>query len=189
MAAALTVPAMTVEGHVVGQRDAVVFITAVVIVHTLTLLGPALPAVVRRARFPQDEAKTAELALTRCHMSSAALRALPELAQQFGIPEADTLRMVQDIEDRTAPAPATEIGPSSCRPAAYARSLSRSPRPPERCLPHSCRRRQRAIHAGVHRCSYGPLPWRQRRSCSAPAGRPVKGHLPVPRAAPRSLRA
>ncbi|KUN72543.1 hypothetical protein AQJ46_11965 [Streptomyces canus] len=95
------------EGHVVGQRDAVVFITAVVIVVTRTLLGPTLPAVVRRARFPQIEDKTAELALTRCHMSSAALRALPELGRQFGIPEADTLRMVQDIEDRMAPAPAT----------------------------------------------------------------------------------
>jgi CPA1 family monovalent cation:H+ antiporter len=40
-------------------------------------------------------------------MSSAALRALPELAQRFEVPEADVLRMVQDIEDRTAPAPGT----------------------------------------------------------------------------------
>ncbi|MFD9652866.1 hypothetical protein [Streptomyces mirabilis] len=38
-------------------------------------------------------------------MSSAALRALPELAQRFGVPEAATLRMAQDIEDRRAPAP------------------------------------------------------------------------------------
>ncbi|MER6955046.1 Na+/H+ antiporter [Streptomyces sp. NPDC000618] len=107
LAAALTVPAATAEGHPVGQRDAVVFITAVVIVLTLALLGPTLPAVVRRARFPQDEDKSAELALARRHMSGAALRALPELAQRLGVPEADTLRMVQDIEDRTAPAPGT----------------------------------------------------------------------------------
>lgn len=107
LAAALTVPAATAEGHDVGQRDAVVFITTVVIVVTLALLGPTLPTVVRRARFPQDEDKTAELTLARCHMSGAALRALPELAQRFEVPEADTLRMVQDIEDRTAPAPGT----------------------------------------------------------------------------------
>jgi CPA1 family monovalent cation:H+ antiporter len=105
LAAALTVPAVTAEGHVVEQRDAVVFITAVVIVVTLTFLGPTLPTVVRRARFPEDEVKTAELTLARCHMSSAALRALPELAQRFGVPEAATLRMAQDIEDRMAPAP------------------------------------------------------------------------------------
>ncbi|MFF2515884.1 cation:proton antiporter [Streptomyces sp. NPDC058086] len=105
LAAALTVPAATAEGHVVEQRDAVVFITAVVIVVTLTFLGPTLPTVVRRARFPEDEDKTAELTLARCHMSSAALHALPELAQRFGVPEAATLRMAQDIEERTAPAP------------------------------------------------------------------------------------
>ncbi|SFF62254.1 Na+/H+ antiporter [Streptomyces mirabilis] len=105
LAAALTVPAVTAEGHVVEQRDAVVFITAVVIVVTLAFLGPTLPTVVRRARFPEDEVKTAELTLARCHMSSAALRALPELAQRFGVPEAATLRMAQDIEDRRAPAP------------------------------------------------------------------------------------
>ncbi|MGW1498176.1 Na+/H+ antiporter [Streptomyces mirabilis] len=105
LAAALTVPAVTAEGHVVEQRDAVVFITAVVIVVTLTFLGPTLPTVVRRARFPEDEVKTAELTLALCHMSSAALRALPELAQRFGVPEAATLRMAQDIEDRMVPAP------------------------------------------------------------------------------------
>ncbi|KUN34593.1 sodium:proton antiporter [Streptomyces olivochromogenes] len=105
LAAALTVPAVTAEGHVVEQRDAVVFITAVVIVVTLTFLGPTLPTVVRRARFPEDEVKTAELTLARCHMSSAALRALPELARRLGVPEAAALRMAQDIEDRRAPAP------------------------------------------------------------------------------------
>jgi CPA1 family monovalent cation:H+ antiporter len=105
LAAALTVPATTGEGHLVGQRDAVVFLTTVVIVVTLTFLGPTLPAMVRRARFPADEDKTAELTLARCRLSGAALQALPELAERFGVPEEDTLRMVQDIEDRTAPAP------------------------------------------------------------------------------------
>ncbi|MFJ3308394.1 cation:proton antiporter [Streptomyces sp. NPDC086549] len=107
LAAALTLPAATAEGHVVEQRDAVVFITTVVIVVTLAFPGPTLPTVVRRARFPEDEGKAAELTLARCHMSSAALRALPELAQRLGVPEADTLRVAQDIEDRTAPAPGT----------------------------------------------------------------------------------
>ncbi|WP_405951882.1 Na+/H+ antiporter [Streptomyces prunicolor] len=105
LAAALTVPATTAEGRIVGQRDAVVFITAVVIVVTLTFLGPTLPAMVRRARFPADEDKSAELTLARCRLSSAALDAMPALAERFGVAEEDTLRMVQDIEDRTAPAP------------------------------------------------------------------------------------
>jgi CPA1 family monovalent cation:H+ antiporter len=105
LAAALTVPATTAEGRVVGQRDAVVFITAVVIVVTLTFLGPTLPTMVRRARFPADEDKSAELTLARCRLSSAALDALPELAERYGVAEEDTLRMVQDIEDRTAPEP------------------------------------------------------------------------------------
>ncbi|MEV5533154.1 Na+/H+ antiporter [Streptomyces prunicolor] len=105
LAAALTVPATTAEGRIVGQRDAVVFITAVVIVVTLTFLGPTLPTMVRRARFPADEDKSAELTLARCRLSSAALDAMPALAERFGVAEVDTLRMVQDIEDRTAPAP------------------------------------------------------------------------------------
>ncbi|MEU6192079.1 cation:proton antiporter [Streptomyces sp. NPDC047061] len=99
LAAALTVPATTAAGHVVGQRDAIVFLTAVVIVVTLTVLGPTLPAVVRRARFPEDTDKTAELALVRCRMSSAAFHAVPELAQRFGVTEQHTRRMVQDIAD------------------------------------------------------------------------------------------
>ncbi|MEV0470417.1 Na+/H+ antiporter [Streptomyces prunicolor] len=105
LAAALTVPATTAEGRIVGQRDAVVFITAVVIVVTLTFLGPTLPTMVRRARFPADEDKSAELTLARCRLSSAALDAMPALAERLGVAEEDTLRMVQDIEDRTAPAP------------------------------------------------------------------------------------
>ncbi|MER5513333.1 Na+/H+ antiporter [Streptomyces sp. NPDC002763] len=115
LAAALTVPATTAGGHAVGQRDAVVFLTTVVIVVTLAVLGPTLPAVVRGARFPEDTDKTAELALARCRMSGAAMDALPELAQRFGVPEEDTLRMVQDIEDRTAPAPGTARRQESVR--------------------------------------------------------------------------
>ncbi|MGW7545288.1 Na+/H+ antiporter [Streptomyces sp. NPDC054770] len=107
LAAALTVPATTAGGHVVGQRDAIVFLTTVVIVVTLTVLGPTLPAVVRRARFPEDTDKATELTLVRCRMSSAALHALPELARRFGVAEQDTRRMVQDIEDRTTPASGT----------------------------------------------------------------------------------
>ncbi|MGW3306801.1 hypothetical protein ACWDG9_09460 [Streptomyces sp. NPDC001073] len=104
-AAVLTVPATTAEGRIVGQRDAAVFITAVVIVVTLTFLGPTLPAMVCRVRFPADDDKSAELTLACCRLSGAALAALPELAEGYGVAEEDTLRMVQDIEDRTAPRP------------------------------------------------------------------------------------
>ncbi|MFG3021494.1 hypothetical protein ACGFZQ_23590 [Streptomyces sp. NPDC048254] len=69
-------PATTAGGHAVGQRDAVVFLTTVVIVVTLAVLGPTLPAVVRGARFPEDTDKTAELALARCRMNGAAMDAL-----------------------------------------------------------------------------------------------------------------
>ncbi|MFD7621513.1 cation:proton antiporter [Streptomyces sp. NPDC059802] len=115
LAAALTVPATTSEGQAVGQRDAVVFLTTAVIVVTLTVLGPTLPAVVRRARFPEDTDKNSELTLARSHMSSAALHALPALAGQFGVAERDTPRMVQDIEDRTTPTPDTALRQENLR--------------------------------------------------------------------------
>ena len=108
LAAALTLPATTSDGQPTAQRDAVVFMTAVVIVVTLTLLGPTLPVIVRRAHFPADEDESAEFALARRHLNDAALRALPELAQRFAVSEADTLRIVDDLDDRTVLAPGRE---------------------------------------------------------------------------------
>ncbi|MDW6064258.1 Na+/H+ antiporter [Streptomyces sp. FXJ1.4098] len=100
LAAALTVPAVTADGRIVQQRDAVVFITAVVIVVSLTVMGPTLPAVVRRARYPKDEDPARELALAHRHLGASALAALPGLAAQHHVDEDTASRIAQHISER-----------------------------------------------------------------------------------------
>ncbi|MER6345275.1 Na+/H+ antiporter [Streptomyces sp. NPDC001595] len=102
LAAALTLPATTAQGQAVEHRDAVVFITAVVIVITLTVLGPTLPAVVRRARFDVDEEQAAEAELAHRHLSAAALRELPVLARRYSVAPAAAAYLERDIRDRLA---------------------------------------------------------------------------------------
>ncbi|MFI6036037.1 Na+/H+ antiporter [Streptomyces sp. NPDC051315] len=100
LAAALTIPAVTAEGRPLEHRDAIVFTTVVVIVVTLTVLGPTLPAVVRRARFDTDEEQTAESLLAHRHLSAAALRALPALARRYGVEGNTVAHLERDISDR-----------------------------------------------------------------------------------------
>jgi CPA1 family monovalent cation:H+ antiporter len=102
LAAALTVPAVTADGRPVAHRDAVVFITVVVIVITLTVLGPTLPAVVRRARFAADEEQAAESVLAHQHLSAAALRELPALARRYAVDPSTVAHLERDISDRVA---------------------------------------------------------------------------------------
>ncbi|MFE0457553.1 Na+/H+ antiporter [Streptomyces sp. NPDC058914] len=102
LAAALTIPAMTADGRPVEHRDAIVFTTVVVIVITLTVLGPTLPAVVRRARFDADEEQAAESALAHQHLSAAALRELPELARRYSVEPRTVAHLERDISDRIA---------------------------------------------------------------------------------------
>ncbi|NEW72925.1 Na+/H+ antiporter [Streptomyces rhizosphaericus] len=97
LAAALTIPATTPGGRPLGQRDAVVFITVVVIVVTLAVLGPALPAVVRWARFGEDTAEAAEETLAVRHLATTALAEMAALAHRFDTPDAATAQIAKDL--------------------------------------------------------------------------------------------
>ncbi|MDN3270354.1 hypothetical protein [Streptomyces sp. MA15] len=67
-----------------------------------TVLGPALPAAVRRARFDADEVLAAESVLTRQHLSAAALRELPVLARRYSVDPSTVAHLERDISDRVA---------------------------------------------------------------------------------------
>ncbi|MDQ1122585.1 Na+/H+ antiporter [Microbacterium trichothecenolyticum] len=85
LAIALSVPTMTATGDAVPGRDAIVFVTAGVIVLTLLVQGPLLPAVIRWAKLPRDDAAIEEYELAERTISGAALAALDDLALEHGI--------------------------------------------------------------------------------------------------------
>lgn len=85
LAIALSVPAGVAEGAGVSGRDEIVFVTAGVILLSLLVQGPLLPAVVRWARIPVDHAADEEYELAERAISGAALASLDELATTHGI--------------------------------------------------------------------------------------------------------
>ena len=85
LAIALSVPAASAtEGEIAG-RDEIVFVTAGVILLSLLVQGPLLPAIVRWARFPVDHAEDEEYELAERTISGAALAALDDLAVEHGV--------------------------------------------------------------------------------------------------------
>lgn len=85
LAIALSVPAASAtEGEIAG-RDEIVFVTAGVILLSLLVQGPLLPAIVRWARFPADHAAAEEYELAERAISGAALAALDDLATEHGV--------------------------------------------------------------------------------------------------------
>ena len=85
LAIALSVPvASATEGEIAG-RDEIVFVTAGVILLSLLVQGPLLPAVVRWARFPVDHIEDEEYELAERTISGAALAALDDLAVEHGV--------------------------------------------------------------------------------------------------------
>ena len=85
LAIALSVPATITEGGVVSGRDEIVFVTAGVIMLSLLVQAPMLPALVRWARFPVDHVEDEEYELAERAISGAALAALDDLAAEHGI--------------------------------------------------------------------------------------------------------
>ncbi|MGW9158692.1 MULTISPECIES: Na+/H+ antiporter [unclassified Microbacterium] len=85
LAIALSVPATIAEGGAVSGRDEIVFVTAGVILLSLLVQGPMLPALVRWARFPVDHVEDEEYELAERAISGAALAALDDLAAEHGI--------------------------------------------------------------------------------------------------------
>lgn len=85
LAIALSVPAASAtEGEIAG-RDEIVFVTAGVIMLSLLVQGPLLPAIVRWARFPVDHVEDEEYELAERTISGAALAALDDLAAAHGV--------------------------------------------------------------------------------------------------------
>ncbi|MCE0510472.1 Na+/H+ antiporter [Microbacterium aurugineum] len=85
LAIALSVPASITEGGALNGRDEIVFVTAGVILLSLLVQGPFLPAIVRWARFPVDHVEDEEYELAERAISGAALAALDDLAAEHGV--------------------------------------------------------------------------------------------------------
>ncbi len=85
LAIALSVPLTLPDGSPVPGREAIVFVTAGVIVLTLLVQGPLLPAAIRWAKLPTDDAAVEEFELAQRAISGAALAALDELAAEHGV--------------------------------------------------------------------------------------------------------
>ena len=96
LAIALSVPVALDSGEALPGRDAIVFVTAGVIVLTLLVQGPLLPAVVRWARLPEDRTEEKELQLAERAITGAALSSVADLSQEHGISEDVRDRLVQD---------------------------------------------------------------------------------------------
>ena len=85
LAIALSVPLTTADGAPLAGREEIVFVTAGVILLSLLVQGPLLPAVVRWAGFPADHADDEEYELAERAISGAAMAVLDDLASEHGI--------------------------------------------------------------------------------------------------------
>lgn len=85
LAIALSVPFTTADGSPLAGRDEVVFVTAGVILLSLLVQGPMLPAVVRWAGFPVDHGEDEEYELAERAISGAAIAALDRLASEHEV--------------------------------------------------------------------------------------------------------
>ena len=97
LAAALAVPTTMANGLPLAYRDAIVFITVVVIVVTFVALGQPLPAVLRWARLPADTAEPAEEEMALRRIAEAALEALPRQAARLDVPEPEVAAISAEL--------------------------------------------------------------------------------------------
>ena len=98
LAAVLAVPE-AVEGAPFPDRNLLVLTTCVVILLAILVQGTTLPAMVRWARFPHDEAMDAELRLARMRAGEAGLAALPSIAARFGMDGEQLERVRLELHD------------------------------------------------------------------------------------------
>ncbi|UNK69979.1 Na+/H+ antiporter [Microbacterium sp. H1-D42] len=85
LAIALSVPLTAPDGTALTGRDDIIFVTAGVILLSLLVQGPLLPAVVRWAKYPVDHGEDEEFELAERAISGAAMAALDSLAAEHGI--------------------------------------------------------------------------------------------------------
>lgn len=99
LAIALSVPAVLDDGSAFQGREAIVFVTAGVIILTLLVQGPLLPAVVRWARLPADTSSADEQRFAERAMRDAAIAAMPGLAAEHGIRDEVRDRVARDYRE------------------------------------------------------------------------------------------
>ena len=100
LAAALAVPATLVDGTPYAQRNLIVFTTVTVIVVTILVQGLTLPYVLRWAGLVGgDEAREQETRTASLKATTAALAALPEIAQSLDAPDDMVERIRADYQD------------------------------------------------------------------------------------------
>jgi CPA1 family monovalent cation:H+ antiporter len=92
LAAALAVP------ETLPARDVIIFVTSGVILVTLVLQAPLLPAVVRWAHLPEDTGVVDERRLAETAAAEAALAALPQVAAELGTDETVVARTRAEYE-------------------------------------------------------------------------------------------
>jgi CPA1 family monovalent cation:H+ antiporter len=100
LAIALSVPITTATGIRLAGRDDIIFVTAGVILLSLLVQGPLLPAIVRWARFPADQGEAEEFELAERAISGAAMSALDALAAEHGISDEVRDRLRRDGYER-----------------------------------------------------------------------------------------
>ncbi|MBT2538824.1 Na+/H+ antiporter [Arthrobacter sp. ISL-69] len=99
LAAALAVPGTLASGAPFPGRDMIIFVTAGVIVVTLVIQGPLLPAVVRWARLPHDRSAGEERQFAETTAIEEALTALPGLADDLGADHEVTDRLRREYAE------------------------------------------------------------------------------------------
>lgn len=99
LAAALAVPATTLAGTPVPDRDLIVFVTVVVIVAIMLVQGTTLPVLTAWAGMSGDPDRDDELRRARALATEAALRALPDIASGVGAPDSAVDRLRAEYQD------------------------------------------------------------------------------------------
>jgi CPA1 family monovalent cation:H+ antiporter len=79
-------------------RDAIVFVTAFVVVASLAIQGSVLPRVIRWARIPEDTKVTEELMLAKRRATEEAFEVLPSLAREINVDD-DVLERIRHEYD------------------------------------------------------------------------------------------
>lgn len=109
LAIALSVPSALNDGSPLPGRDDIIFITAGVIVLTMLVQGPLLPAVVRWAKLPV-EPEEEELRLAELAIASVAVSALDELAHELGTSSTVQSRLADEYRSHLSVAQALKAG-------------------------------------------------------------------------------
>ena len=109
LAIALSVPPVLKDGTPLSGREDIIVISAGVIVLTMLVQGPLLPAVVRWAELPQ-EPEEEELRLAEQALASAAVSAVDELAHELGTSTEAHARIADEYQSHLSVAQALKAG-------------------------------------------------------------------------------